>query len=137
MTPAEAAIARKVSIQRKPRDENKRYQPLPENWRDDIPRSVRDLTLEFNRCMSQPLASEGEYVSHTEHSLSYGHHPVWGGPAGCFITTCMTPRVCYDFGAALQRAQWPVDRVEAEQWGCHGIQPYSCRVVWKKPIDSK
>jgi hypothetical protein len=137
MTPTEAAIARKVSIQPSRRDDDNRYRPLPDHWREDIPHSVRDLALEFNRCMSQPPASEFEWVTHTEHSLSQGPNTLWGGPGGSFTTTCMTPRVCDDFADALKRAQWPVDRVEKEQWGCHGIQPYSCRIVWKKPIDKQ
>jgi hypothetical protein len=131
MTPAEAAVAQKIAL---PHDFYDK--PPPANWCDTIPRNLRVMALEFNRCMSYPPPHEGDYALYTYHSVAHGPKNFdAGGPAGSFTTTCMTPRMCDEFADALKHAQWPVDRVE--KWGCKGVGPYTCRIIWKKSIDNE
>ena len=109
---------------------------MQDNWRAHIAQTTRDLAFEFNHAMSQDHVHEAEYVQHSYQSQSWGQkYPFFRKNAkdgGLFQVSVMSQHVCYDFAAALKRAQWPVDRVETEQWGCGGVQPFTCRIYWKK-----
>jgi hypothetical protein len=137
MTPAEAAAMRKrVSLE--PHEVRERRlaaefaaslrKPLDVNWRDQIAVTARDLAFEFNGAMSEEPPPDFGYVEHSNGSQSWG--PSYED--GRFQVDVMSPQACNDFANALKRAQWPVDRVAVEQWGCAGVQPYSCRIYWKK-----